>query len=255
MPSYLQKNRWRLNSNHDLEFTVTESKGLGSVEALSLKGEIAGVSSDRLTALITSKKVGGVETTRIIELDGRWQADEKNRLSFAVYRKDGKEDVLVLDGKWETGKDNEILYRYRKTGLKRRDRIERCLVFRGAWRINGTDRISYLLDSSGESGFVFRAQLEKAAIKGKFGALKFRVGIGVSRYKRPVESVVKIPGMVRWDINKRYSLEFDVTGARGRKPGMGLTLSRKLLGGEAFLRLKKLAQGERKAEVGIKFDF
>lgn len=254
MPSYLQKNRWRLNSNNELEFTVTESRGLGSIEALSMKGEITGVSKDRITALVTSKKVGGVETTRIVELDGRWQADDNNRLSFAVSKKDGTEDVLTLDGKWELGKDNEILYRYRKTGLKRRDKIERCLVFRGAWRINGADKISYLLDSSGESGFVFRAQLDKAGIEGRFGVLKFKVGIGVTRYKRPVERVVKIPCTVRWDITKRHSLEFDITGAQGRKPGMALTLSRKLLGGEAFLRLKKLAV-EKKVEVGVKFDF
>jgi len=252
MSSYLQKNKWRLNSKNELELTVTESRGLGSVEALSMKGEIAGVEPHGITALITSKKVGGVEVTRIVKLNGKWQADGKNRLSFAVSKEGGKEDILVLDGKWDIGKDNEIVYRYRKTALKKRDRIERSLVFRGAWRINGTDRISYLLDSSGESGFVFKAQLDKAGIEGKLGALKYKVGIGVSRYKRPVERVVKILGTVRWDITKRYSLEFDATGARGRKPGMALTLSRKLLGGEAFLRFKKLA-AEKKAEAGVKF--
>jgi hypothetical protein len=254
MPSYLQKNKWRLNSRNELELTVTESRGLGSVEALSMKGEIDGIEPHGITALITSKKVGGVEVTRIVKLNGKWQADDRKRLSFAVSKEGGKEDILIFDGKWDIGKDNEIVYRYRKTALKKRDRIERSLVFRGAWRINGTDRISYLLDSSGESGFVFKAQLDKAGIEGKLGALKYKVGIGVSRYKRPVERVVKILGAVRWDMTKRYALEFDVTGAGGRKPGMTLTLSRKLLGGEAFLRLKKLA-GEKKAEVGVKFDF
>lgn len=254
MPSYLQKNKWRLNSNHDLEFTVTESKGLGSVEALSLRGEIAGAASDGLTALITSKKVGGVEVTRITKLGGRWLADENNRLAFAVSKEDGKEDILVFDGKWELGKDNEIIYRYKRTDLPRRRKIERSLILRGEWRIDGANRISYLLDSSGESGFVFRAQMENAGIEGRYGALKFRVGIGVSRYKRPVEQVVKLLGTVRWNITKRDSLEFDIVGAQGRRPGMSLTLSRKLLGGEVFLRLKKLSE-EKKAEAGIKFDF
>jgi hypothetical protein len=252
MPSYLQKNKWRLNSNHELEFTVTESSGLGSVEALSLRGEIIGAASDELTALITSKKVGGVEVTRILKLNGRWQADENNRLAFAVSKEDGKEDILVFDGKWEIGKDNELVYRYKKTDLKRRTKIERCLILRGAWRVDGANKISYLLDTSGESGFVFRAQMENAGIEGRFGALKFKVGIGVSRYKRPVEQVVKILGTLRWNMTKRDSLEFDIVGAEGRKPGMSLTLSRKLLGGEVFLRFKKLAL-EKKAEAGIKF--
>jgi hypothetical protein len=252
MPSYLQKNKWRLNSNHDLEFTVTQSKGLGSVEALSLKGEIAGASSDQLVAVVTSKKVGGVEVTRIVKLNGRWQADDRNRLCFAVSKQDGKKDVLVFDGKWEIGKDNEIIYRYRRTDLVRKRKEERAIILRGAWRVDGKNKISYLLDTSGESGFVFRAQFESSGVVNGLGALKFKVGIGVSRYKRPVEQVVKVLGTVRWNMTRKYAIEFEAVGARGRRPGMGVTLSRNLLGGEAFLRLKRLAE-EKKAEVGLKF--
>ncbi len=252
MPSYLQKEKWRLNSNHDLELTVTRSEGLGSVEALSLRGEIAGASSDELVAVVTSKKVGGVEVTRIVKLDGRWQADDNNRLCFAVSKQDGKRDILVFDGKWQVGKDNEIIYRYRRTDLVRKRKEERAIILRGAWRVDGDNKISYLLDSTGESGFVFRAQFESAGVINGLGALKFKVGIGVSRYKRPVEQVVKVLGTVRWNITRKYALEFDAVGARGRRPGMEVTLSRKLLGTEAFLRLKKLA-GEKKVEAGLKF--
>lgn len=245
------KDKIRLSKDHTLEVTVNDSSSAKG-EELSLKAEIAGAESDGLTALITSKKERGVEVTRIVKLKGRWRSDDKNRLAFVVSKEDGREDVLVFDGIWEIGKDNELVYRYKKTGLKRRTKEERSLIFRGAWRITGRDRLAYLLDTSGESGFTFKAQLEDAGISGRYGVLKYKVGIGVSDYKRPVERVIKLLGTVRWDITRRDSLEFDIVGAEGRKPWMSVTLSRKLLGGEAFLRFKKLAE-ESKAEAGAKF--
>lgn len=242
--------KWRLNKSHDLELTVTDARGIDK-EVLTLKSEIVSVASDEIAFLITSKKQRGVEITRILKLSGKWQTDESNRLAFAVSKEGGEDDILLFDGVWEVGRDNEILYRYRKTRLKRKTKEERSLIFKGHWHITAKDRLVYMLDTSGESGFVFKAEFEDAGISGRFGALKYRVGIGVSRYKRPVEKVIKFLGAVRWDMTKRNALEFEFIGAEGRKSGITVTLSRKLLGGEAFLRFRKLAE-ESRAEVGIK---
>ncbi|OGX32937.1 MAG: hypothetical protein A3I43_02140 [Omnitrophica WOR_2 bacterium RIFCSPLOWO2_02_FULL_50_19] len=252
MPLSKQKSQWRLNSNHDVEFTVTDTKDLGGGEVITLKADMIGIAPDELTCIITSKKKRDVEVASILKLKGRWQADENNRLSFAVSKEDGTRDVLVFDGIWELGDDNQIMYRYKKTGLVRKTKEERSFVFRGAWRLTGKDKIAYMLDTSGESGFLFKAQLENSGISGRFGVLKYRVGIGLSERKRPVEKVIKFFGVLRLNISKRDSLEFEFTDARGQRLGMSATLSRKLLGGEAFLRFKRLAE-ESKIEAGIKF--
>ena len=252
MPSSKQKSRWRLNSNHDIEFVVTDTKDLGGGEVLTLKADLIGIAPDELTCIVTSKKQRGVEVASILKLSGRWQADDNNRLAFAVSKEDGTRDILIFDGIWDIGKDNQIQYRYKKTGLVRKTKEERSLIFRGEWHITGREKIAYILDTSGESGFLFKAQLENAGIAEKFGVLKYRIGIGISDYKRPVERVIKFLGALRLDFSKRDSLEFEFVAASGRKLGISATLSRKLLGGEAFLRFKKLAQ-ESKVETGIKF--
>ena len=252
MPSSRQKNRWRLNSDHDVEFVVTDTKDLGGRETLSLKADVVGIAPDELTCIVTSKKDRDVEVASILKLKGRWQADDNNRLSFAVSKEDGTEDVLVFDGIWDLYEDNQIMYRYKKTGLARGPKEERSLVFRGAWRLGDKEKLAYMLDTSGESGFLFKAQLENSGISGRFGVLKYRIGIGVSEYKRPVEKVIKFFGMLRLALTKRDMLEFEFTDARGHRLGMSATLSRKLLGGEAFLRFKRLAE-ESKIEAGIKF--
>ena len=252
MPSSKQTSRWRLNSNHDVEFVVTDTTGLGGEEVLSLKADIAGIAPDELTCIVTSKKERDIEVASILKLKGKWQADENNRLAFAVSKEDGTQDVLVFDGVWEIGDDNQIRYRYKKTDLIRKTKEERSLLFNGAWRLTDKDKIAYMLDTSGESGFLFKAQLEDSGISGRFGTLSYRLGIGVSEYKRPVEKVIKFFGMLRYNIDKRTSLEFEFTDARGQRLGMSATLSRKLLGGEMFLRLKRLAE-ESKIEAGIKF--
>ena len=254
MPSSKQTSRWRLNSNHDLELVVTDSTDLSGGEVLSMKADLVGIAPDELTCIVTSKKERDVEVASIVKLKGKWQADDNNRLSFAVSKEDGTQDVLVLDGVWDIGEDNQILYRYKKTDLVRKTKEERSLVFNGAWRLTDRDKIAYMLDTGGESGFLFKAQLEDSGISGRFGTLSYRLGIGVTEYKRPVEKVIKFFGTLRYNIDKQTSLEFEFTDARGQRVGMSATLSRKLLGGEAFLRFKRLAE-ESKVEAGIKFNW
>lgn len=251
MPSSKQKSRWRLNSNHELELVVTDTTDLGGGETLSLKADLMGIAPGELICIVTSKKERGAEVASILKLRGKWQADENNRLSFAVSKEDGRADLLVFDCAWEIDDDNQIIYRYKKTDLVRKTKEERSLIFKGTWRLTDKDKIAYMLDTSGESGFLFKAQLENSGISGRFGVLKYRVGVGVSERKRPVEKVIKFFGTLRLNVTKRDSLEFEFTDARGQRLGMSATLSRKLLGGEAFVRFKRLAE-ESKVEAGIK---
>lgn len=245
------RGNWRLDDNHDLEIILNETAEQYAKDVLTLKGEIVGVESDELTFAITSRKDRDAETTRIIKLAGKWQADEFNRLGFLVSKEDGDDDILVFDGIWEVGKNQDIIYRYKKIRLKRKIKESRDIIFRGSWRITEKDKLAYLLDTSGESGFLFKAQLEGPNVVGKRGELKYRIGIGLTQYKRPVERVIKFFGALEFNLTRADEIEFELTDSVGKKLGVSVTLSRRLLGGKAFLRLKRQAQ-ESRVEAGVK---
>lgn len=245
------KGNWRLNKNHDLELVLSQSDEHYGQDILVLRGQIIAVSSDELAFLISSKKDRGVEVSRILKLKGKWKADNLNRLGFAVSKENGKEDLLVLDGIWDVGKNNELIYRYEKTDLVRKTKEKRSLIFKGFWQISQNDRLAYLLDTSGESGFLFKAQLENPSIRGKVGAIQYRVGTGLTKYKRPVERVIKFFGEFKLNLTKKDELLLELTNSRRKKLGVSVKLTRKLLGGEAFLRFKKIAE-ESRAEAGLR---
>lgn len=245
------RGNWRLDDNHDLEIILNETAEQYAKDVLTLKGEIVGVESDELAFAITSRKDRDVETTRLMKLRGKWQADEFNRLGFLVSKEDGDDDVLVFDGIWGVGKQHEIVYRYKKIRLKRKTKKSRDIVFRGSWRITEKDRLAYLLDTSGESGFLFKAQLEGPNVVGKKGEIKYRIGIGLTQHKRPIEKIIKFFGVLKFNLTKNDDIEFELTDSVGKRLDATVTLSRRLLGGKAFLRLKKQAE-ESRVEAGVK---
>lgn len=245
------RGNWQLNENHDLELILNETKDQYAKDILTLRGEIVGVESDKLAFAITSKKDRDIERTRLIKLAGKWQADKFNRIGFLVSKEDGDDDVLVFDGIWDVGKNHEIVYRYKKIQLKRKTKESRDIVFKGFWRITERNRLAYLLDTSGESGFLFKAQLEGPSVVGKRDEIKYKIGIGLTQYKRPVERVIKFFGALKFNLTENDEIEFELTDSAGKRLGASVTLNRRLLGGKAFLRLKRHAE-ESRVEAGVK---
>jgi hypothetical protein len=146
---------WSINPNHDLELTLSETEDQYEGDILSLKGEILGVEANALVFEVTSKEKSGIEIMRLLKLGGRWQADERNRLSFRVKKKEEEEDVLIFEGIWEVDAAHQI------------EKLERTLSFKGFWEISSSDRIAYILDLKEESYFSFKAQLESPNLIGK----------------------------------------------------------------------------------------
>ncbi len=200
------KGKWKMSRDHDLELALQQIKGQQE-DSLLLKGEVISADSDKLVFQIQSSDKSGQNHIHILKLSGAWKADEFNRLAFEV-RKKGEPDVLAFKGIWRVNKNQEISYDYEKAGLKTKDRISNTLTFRGFWEINSRNRLTYILSRQLNSRFDFRAQLESPTLYPKEGVIKYRIGIGLKGQKPYGDKIISIFGA--WKFSRIGGLNFEV---------------------------------------------
>jgi len=273
---------WKLNANYDLEFQLQENKGQCQGDKLILKGNIISVQADTLAFAVQTLDRGGLLHLQILKLSGVWQADVYNRLSFSVERKTFP-DVITLKNAWQINENQKIIYTYEKINLKTRVRSSEVLTFEGFWQIDSAKRITYILQRSLNSFFSFRVQLETPNVYPKKGAIKYRIGIGLSKNKLYQDKIISLYGT--WKFNRKLGLVFEIDygganfeaiefGAdidfskkdkvifslvsRERQPlGISVSFSHRFLekfDAETFLHLKSL-KDESAIEAGVKIPF
>lgn len=267
------KGRWSLNKNYDLVLTLDKWRRQTFGEQLTLKGEITAASANSLSFLVTTRPEKGLEIKDILKLEGRWQADEHNRIGFRVNKGQGRYDALIFDGIWEVDKQHRIFYRYEKTQKIRKRVLKKTIIFHGHWDIARRNRLTYNLSLEGKSAFEFKTGLGFLAKD----YIKYELGIGVSDKKEPIKRIVILYG--KWKIKKNTGLLFEIEYEKGKAKaivfgaeakltkqdkvefklknelkkdlGLELKLSRRLLrgDGEAFLKLLR-DKKEASAYVG-----
>ena len=257
------RGKWSLNKNYDLVLTLDKWRRQIPGDELTLQGQIVAASSNSISFALTTRSEKGLETKDILKLEGRWQADEHNRLTFRVTKGEGKHDTLTFDGIWEIDKKHRIVYRYEKAQLIRKRILKKTLIFEGFFDIAKRNRLSYKVSLDGKSAFEFRTGL------GFLGEdyIKYEVGIGVSDKEQPLKRTITLFG--KWKIKKNVGLLFEIEYKEGKTKaiifgadakltkqdqvefklknelkkdlGLELKLSRKLLkgDGEAFVKLLK----------------
>jgi len=204
------KGRWSLDKNHNLILTLNKWGNQIAGNKLVIQTQLLDAKANRLIFSAASKDSEGNYRIYILKLEGRWQADKYNRLSFRAKREKGKTDILTLKGSWEVNKKNEIVYTYEKTRLVRKRKLTRTLTFKGRWDIAGKHRIIYCLNKKINSQFDFEVNLGKAAKKG----LKYKVGIGAVPRKK------EITLLGEWKVNKNLGLIFEMPFESGRYRGL-----------------------------------
>ncbi|HTZ10812.1 MAG TPA: hypothetical protein VMD04_00335, partial [Candidatus Margulisiibacteriota bacterium] len=202
----------------------------------------------------------------ILELAGRWEADERNRLTFKLDKESGKPDSLVFEGAWQIDDNYQITYRCQQEYLARKTRKTHVLNFKGYWDIKDKYRLSYVMDKDTASGFDFKSSLGLF----KEDYIKYELGLGLSRKKTPVRRTIILFG--NWKFSKDIGLVFEVrragiktqeiifgaevkladkgelsfklTNSLNKGIGAELELSRDIFkrDGQAFLRLLQLRQ-------------
>ena len=265
--------KWSLTKNHDLKITLDKWKRQTFGSQLLIKGEIISVDKNFLVFAVKTRTDNNKDSLYFFKLEGSWQADKYNCLSFKVERDRSRSDILMLRGMWEINKNHEIIYQYEKTQLIRKLKKTHSLTFKGHWDIKDKARISYVLDRSSGSLFDFKTGF--GIFKDKY--IKYELGIG--RKEKFSKKAVLLFGT--WKIDKDKGLTFEIEygnkrissitfGAEAklknrdliefnikkdmdnRDMGINLKISRKMLkgSGEAFLQLLK---SSRELSISVGF--
>ena len=265
------KGAWSLTDDHTLRLTLEKLGRQTCGDELTLEGRIIDVRGNELLFAVTTTTLEDARSTYVLTLGGSWQADDRNRLTFAVRKEGGKVDILTFTGAWELDKNNRIIYQYEKAALIRKKRETHTLTFKGCWQIGRSGRLSYAM--SADTGSVFNFSASASVFKED--RIQYELGMGLTERGKPLVRTIRIFGA--WNLLRDVGLTFEVEYENGRAAaivfgaqasltdndtvsfklrdavedrdvGITLELSRKILkgDGEAFLRM--LASG-REASI------
>ncbi|MBI3616484.1 MAG: hypothetical protein HY211_08225 [Candidatus Omnitrophica bacterium] len=264
---------WVLGKNHEIRYRRRDGE-----QEVALKGTLIAAEENALVIQAAERSTDDEILSRTLTLQGRWQADPQNRLTFLVERRSDRQDRLTFSGGWEIGESNEIVYRYEQLQLKTRQRAIQTLSFRGAWDIDDAHQLTYVLDRGSDSAFRFRGTFQTPTVLAKEGAIRYQLGIelegrrhlqtitlfGKWKLSRDLSLDFEIPyadGSARaitlgatYRINAEDSIQAQLTARNGEPLGMELLFTRDFLKGqgEAFLRLRNSLE-EKAVEGGLRF--
>jgi len=266
--------KWALTKNHDLKLALDNWRRQTPTDTLILKGEIIQAKSNSLNFALRSRTKENTFTTHTIKLEGKWQADKYNRLTFRVEKGAQAHDTLIFNTAWQINKRHEIIYNYIKKLSPSKTPRKKSIIFKGRWDIVRKSRLVYKLDFKEESRFDFSSRIEFL----KSGAVKCSIGIGIQDKLRPVRRVFTLTG--KWRIKKgtgllleiksvdrqvyaiifgaeaslgqRGKIRFKLKNTLGQNLGAELKLSKELLKGDvsAFLRVLK-QKNEQAVYIGM----
>lgn len=274
---------WSLNVNHDLELRLSKTREHLEDSRIVLKGGIVSIDNNVLSfEIVTAQgEFTGVSQFRILKLAGIWQADERNRITFRVNKKQFP-DTLTFKAGWQINKNQQIEYTYEKTSLITKSKIDKTIVFDGFWKIDSRHRLIYILSCSFDSSFVFKAQIENPNVYPQGKSIKYRLGIGISKSKKLDYKVITLYGEWKFKRNlglifkmdygdnnvqelefgaevsfEHKRLVFSIKDTRGKPLGITLTYSYSLFNSlepQAFIRLKSYRK-ELGFEAGFSLPF
>ena len=206
------KGEWGIDLNHNLNFTLRKTPTQSGGERLLLKSKIIQAKANYLVFSLGTQGKARTHNLRLLQLKGKWQADKYNRLKFLV-KKLKRSDTLTFQGSWKV-KNNSLIYTYRKASLTTKTKRTETLRFTGYWQINKPNRLTYILDTKGDSSFVFKAYLETPNLIGKKGAIKYRIGVGFKGSKLFKSETITLYGV--WKFHRKTGLSFDIDYGEGR---------------------------------------
>lgn len=199
--------KWVLDRRNTLLYVLRKSADVSFRQKVYLKGEICDVEANSLAVAVTTTEEDQVTRVQQLKLEGTWRADESNRLNFLVERLRSRYDMLTFEGGWQV-ENNAIVYTVQDVSLKRGERVERKLTFKGFWEINDARHVTYVLDRNSNSVFNFRLFAGSPNLIAKKGVLKYRVGTAVAgtRQKR----VKEITLFGTWKFSDKGELGFEM---------------------------------------------
>jgi hypothetical protein len=251
LSKFTAEGKWSLSDENRLKLKVQGSKGPYDGKTLIFDGEIEKVTGHSLVFRArASENFSGMRTSTI-ELKGIWQADTANRLTFRVSKYRGEYDILRLQGAWKVDKNNEIIYTYEKTLLKRGEKTAKTLVFNGYW-VLGKSRLVYRLDHSKDSFFSFKAAMQSNSLRAADGVIRYQVGVKYYRGRvyRSIRRSISIFGV--WKVEKDLCVRFEVQYSGGKRRSIEFGVE-KMLGERASITVSLKNEFQEKPGIEVRF--
>ncbi|MFH1690986.1 MAG: hypothetical protein ABIC68_00230 [Candidatus Omnitrophota bacterium] len=206
---------WSLDKNHNLTLTLDKWNQNCFNNKLTLKGDIKAVNAHQLVFCLTTKNEKSHSPDYLLKINGKWQADKHNQLSFKIEKSNALQKNITLCGAWDINKLHQISYAYVKKNSITKKTINRTLIFKGRWDINKKNRISYILNKALCSVFDFKITYAKTTPRG----LQFSINFGPH-----IKRTIVLSG--KWNICKNMGIILEISP--GKKNTIALGSSYKL---------------------------
>lgn len=187
---------WHLDKNLNLSFMLDKWNQNCFQNKLTFKSTLRSATSNQLIFTLTTKDNKDNRRDYLLKLNGAWQADRNNQLSFKIENENVSQKNLTLSGAWNINNIHQIAYSYTSRNKKH------TLAFKGHWDIGEKNRISYILEKKIGSEFDFKISYCRITPKG----LTFEITFNENNEK--IKKSMCLQG--EWDINKKIGILFKV---------------------------------------------
>lgn len=218
--------KWELSPTHELTY---KERGTGNgkrEKEAGFKASLVAAEPDALVISMTVQEDEKRTVTGLVKLSGKWELDEKNRITFSIKRGLSKFDTLTFQGAWEINDNFQVTYKFETRQVmegagKRRRRVTKVsqeLVFEGHWDISEKNRLTYLIGVDSESAFRFRGTFETSSILAKEGEIRYQVGIEYKTSrgtKKRLTQTITLFG--KWKLSDDLALSFEIECADGKR--------------------------------------
>ncbi len=242
---------WQLTSSEDLILNLRGSDSRYFGKSIIFRGRITKLDANSISFRIRKSDTLSGLRTKSLQLNGVWQADEKNRLSFNVSKASGHYDTLTFQGKWDTGPNNYITYRVRETIQRTGRKKVHILALKGWWEIAG-DRLIYRFYKESPGEMVFTASLQSHSLRAKEGKIRYQVGVTIEDKRRLRTEAVFVTVFGRWRLNHDLSACFWVKFGRGKVESLQAEL-RKIIAEKNSIKFFVRDRKNRSTEFDITF--
>ena len=260
--------KWLLSAGN-LIFDVGESYNTVFGQSISFSAKLEKASKNYIRFSILKRTTPKLHSRTSFQFDGRWKADARNNLVFAIKR-GSTFDELSFGNNWQVTKENNILLLYKRRFLKKE--MISSLVLDGSWEL-GKSALEFMIEGSSKDRLSFDLAFTKNAVMLKKEKIALTIGLrkdstkpialyGRCKYFKDRFEFTLNPGekTLTWifKLNKHLSddkeLIFELINGRNKLLGLQVTFSKRLAsGGNLFIRAK--AGQDRRIEAGLYLPF
>ncbi len=213
---------WELSPTHEIAY---RERRRGDKEA-TIKGSLVAAEPDALVTSVTTKESETCTVTGLVKLVGKWELDEKNRITFSVKRGLARYDKLTFQGAWEVNDNFQVTYSFNvkqvlegtRKSRRRVTKVAQELVFEGHWDLSDKNCLSYLIGVDSDSAFRFLGTFGTTTILAKKGEIRYQVGIEYKTARGARKRLTRtITLFGKWKLSDDLALSFELESADGRK--------------------------------------